>query len=205
MSILLLSAEEVCHHLDIQVSTLGKYVKYFPNLFSGYARRSHNPRYTTEDVEVFSRIVQLGDRIFFALSTPPPGVTPTDDVGDEPQEMIPSEDLAESLINILRNLDHLRENVDTLISRVNFSLSSDSQKELDNLQSQIRNSLHRIEAEMGLSEEGAIEYRRTPSGLRWHWMESCPFFPRDIQYIKTNNPPTGYSLCSFCLSKEKAD
>jgi hypothetical protein len=55
--------EDVSRNLGIQISTLRKYVTYFSHLFSAYARRTHSCFYTVEDVEVFSRIARLGDRL----------------------------------------------------------------------------------------------------------------------------------------------
>ena len=196
----LLSAEEASTHLGIPGTTLERYVQYFPTLFTGYAKRADRPRFTVEDLEVFSRITQLGDRISISFPEPPLEAQNGKEERNR-RKAILSEDLASILINVSRDVDQLREILDTLMERV-ASSPSDSTETIDALQEELGTRLSRIEAEMGLDQALPREYRRSLSGMRWHWNESCPHFPKNVEHFSASTQPFGFQLCTICLGKE---
>jgi len=203
MGTTLLTPEEISSHLGMDISTLRKYVTYFPSLFTGYAKDEHKPRYTMHDVEVFSRITQLGDRISITFPEP---VSSGEGEGAEErkrQKAILSEDLASILINVSRDVDMMRETLESLVMKVEASSPDGPQEAISSLQEELDERLIRIEIEMGIDSQTAKEYRRSLSGMRWHWRDDCPHFPRSVEHFKTSTRPFGFSLCTVCLSKSE--
>ncbi len=43
--------------------------------------------------------------------------------------------------------------------------------------------LRRIELEIGLDSHAAMEYRRSLSGMRWHWWEDCLCLLRKVEHL----------------------
>ena len=201
MNTTLLTPEEISPHLGMGVSTLQKYVTYFPSLFTGYAKDEHKHRYTMHDVKIFSRITQLGDRISITCPEPASSIEGEDAEERERQKAILSEDLASILINVSRNVDLMRETLESLVMKVDASSPEGSREAINSLQEQLNERLNRIEMEMGLDRQTAMEYRRSLSGLRWHWRDDCPHFPRIAEHFKPSTRPFGFGLCTICLSK----
>ncbi len=198
----LLSPDEASTHLGIPDTTLEKYVQYFPNLFTGYAKREDRPRYTLEDLEIFSRITQLGDRISIRFPEPISNEISNGKENQDRAKAILSEDLASILINVSRDVDQLREILDTLMERVAISSLDDSTETIDALQEELGARLSRIEAEIGLDRPTPKEYRRSLSGMRWHWNEACPHYPTNVEHFSASTRPFGFQLCTICLGKE---
>ena len=198
----LLSPEEVSRHLSVEPTTLRRYVTYFPSLFTGYARDEAKPRYTTHDVEVFSRITQIGDRISIAFPSEAKADEFVDEKERERQKALMSEDLASILINVSRDVDMMRETLESLVAKVDAASPGMSKEALSSLQDELDERLARIENEMGIDTQMSAEYRRTLSGVRWHWREDCPHYPRSVEHFKSSTRPFGFSLCTICLGKE---
>ena len=150
-----------------------------------------------DDVEVFKRITQLGDRISITFPEPASSSEGEDAEERERQKAILSEDLASILINVSRDVDLMRETLESLVKKVDASSPEGSREAINSLQEELNERLNRIEMEMGLDSQTAMEYRRSLSGMRWHWRDDFPHFPRSVEHFKTSTRPFGFSLCTI--------
>jgi len=188
---------EVSGRLGIQTSKLRKFVDYFPDLFSESAHLKRNRRYSNLDIRIFKRIRKMGDRLSLLSPDAIPDTKPLEELDTSRLEA-----LTQNLDSIVSEVRLLQEKVSALmtLSRVEWAHLSESQDALISQQTDVLERLDRVESEMGMEKE-AIEYRRRPSGSRWHWIVECPHFPKDGEFIIKEDRPLKKELCSICLSK----
>jgi len=188
---------EVSGRHGIQTSKLRKFVDYFPDLFSESAHLKRNRRYSNLDIRIFKRIRKMGDRLSLLSPDAIPDTKPLEELDTSRLEA-----LTQNLDSIVSEVRLLQEKVSALmtLSRVEWAHLSESQDALISQQTDVLERLDRVESEMGMEKE-AIEYRRRPSGSRWHWIVECPHFPKDGEFIIKEDRPLKKELCSICLSK----
>ena len=192
-----LTPSEASRRLRIQTSKLREFVIYFPDLFSESAHSRRNRRYTKSDIRIFKRIRKMGDRISLLSSEAIPDTKPLEELDTSRIEA-----LTQNLDSIVSEVRLIQEKVSALmtLSRVEWLHLSEHQDVLINQQSDILERLDRVEGELVMEVE-TIEYRRRPSGSRWHWILKCPHYPNDGEYIIFEDRPPKKELCSICLSK----
>jgi len=196
-----ITPREASKRLGIQTSKLRKLAIYFPDLFSESAHSRRNRRYTNSDIRIFKRIRKMGDRLSLLSADAIPDTKPLEDLDTSRLEA-----LTQNLDSIVSEVRLLQEKVRALmtLSRVEWSHLSEHQDALINQQADILERLDRVEDEMGMEKE-AIEYRRRPSGSRWHWIVDCPHYPKDGEFLIKEDRPPKKERCSICLSKAKEE
>ena len=192
-----ITPREASKRLGIQTSKLRKLAIYFPDLFSESAHSRRNRRYTNSDIRIFKRIRKMGDRLSLLSADAIPDTKPLEELDTSRLEA-----LTQNLDSIVSEVRLLQEKVSALmtLSRVEWSHLSENQDALIGQQADILERLDRVDREMGMEKE-IIEYRRRPSGSRWHWILQCPHYPKDGEYRTKEKRPLKKELCSICLSK----
>jgi len=192
-----ITPREASKRLGIQTSKLRKLAIYFPDLFSESAHSRRNRRYTNSDIRIFKRIRKMGDRLSLLSADAIPDTKPLEELDTSRLEA-----LTQNLDSIVSEVRLLQEKVSALmtLSRVEWAHLSENQDALISQQADILERLDRVEGELEMEQE-VIEYRRRPSGSRWHWIVECPHYPKDGKFLIKGDRPPKKELCSVCLSK----
>ena len=181
---------EASDRLELQTSQLRRYVSYFPELFSDYAKRSKNRRYTDSDISVFRRVGHLGDHMI--LLSPPADQSR---VGSQLKfdKHSPGE-LRDALRSVQDAMAELRAEVRAYaaVSKAEWSVLADR--------------LAKLEASIDLTgDQGpGRRYRQSKQGTKWHWCPGCSSYPTGSGVSIQTSRPAGEKLCRQCLARERA-
>ena len=190
MATYLYTPTEARDRLGLQTSRLRRYVSYFPELFSDYAKRSKNRRYTDSDMSVFRRVGHLGDHVILLSSEVNQSRI---DAQLNLDEYSPGE-LRDALRSIQDAMGELRAEVRAYaaVSKAEWSVLADR--------------LAKLEASIALTgDQGpGRRYRQSKQGTKWHWCPGCSSFPTGSGVSVQTSRPAEEKLCRQCLARERA-
>lgn len=188
------SPSEASKRLGISTSKLRRYVSNFTHLFSGPARRDRDRRYTSADLDVLQRIQQLGERIAFLPSSVSAG-----EFGHGSEAGPLANEGPATLETLAEQLRALHDQVLALagLSQIEWAVLTQRQ---ERLQQRIDLIGKRLQAKA----DAGGEYIRTASDSTWHWMTTCPRYPRGGRFITRRQPPPNGRLCTVCKRLDEA-
>ena len=181
---------EASDRLGLQTSRLRRYVAYFPELFSDYAKRSKNRRYTDSDMSVFRRVGHLGDHVILLSSEVNRSRINSQLNFDKPS----GGELRDALHSVQDGMAELRAEVRAYaaVSKAEWSVFADR--------------LAKLEASIDLTniQGTGRRYRQSKRGAKWHWCPGCSSYPAGPGVSIQNSSPADEQLCRQCLARERA-
>jgi DNA-binding transcriptional MerR regulator len=187
-----LTPTEASKRLGIPTWKLRRYVANFTHLFSESARQDRERRYTSADLDILQRIQALGERVSFV---------PLSRSARLPTKASKAELLARegpaTLESLAMQLRALQDQILALIgvSQIEWSVLTQQQ---ESLQKRLDLIASRVQAKF----PPTVEYIRTAASPTWHWITSCPHYPRGGRFITRGSLPPNPKVCPVCLRIE---
>ena len=187
-----LTPTEASKRLGIPTWKLRRYVANFTHLFSESARQDRERRYTNADLDILQRIQELGERISFV---------PLSRSARLPTKASKAELLARegpaTLETLATQLRAMQDQILALIgvSQIEWSVLTQQQESL-------QKRLDQIASRVQPKSPRTVEFRRTATSPTWHWIASCPHYPRSGRFVTRMSLPPDASVCPVCMRME---